>query len=104
MGIVTAFIGEVVAIAGYMILFTGVYKLFQIATELGEIKQLLKDQSRSSSLTSAIVPAHAPNTGLGFPPLVSSDDASEYAEKLLRAVNAESQHAAPESPVAPESR
>lgn len=99
MGILSAFLGEAVAIVGYVLLFAGVYKLFQIATDLGEIKQLLKDQARSAPPSPALPVAFAPHADLQ-----RSDDASEYAEKLLRAVNAESQRAVPESPVGPDSR
>jgi hypothetical protein len=83
-----AFLGELAGIAGYVLLFAAVYKLFQIATELTEIKQVLENQARSVS--PALAQSLAPLTELR-----SSDDASDYAEKLLRAVNAESHSSVP---------
>ena len=93
-GILSAFLGEVLAIVAYVVLFTGVYKLFQIATTLGEIKELLATRSHSSPASlvkSSPADYHA------------SDDASEYAAKLLRAVSAESQPSATEPAATPES-
>jgi hypothetical protein len=89
-----AFLSEIVAFLGYVLLFAAVYKLFQITTELGEIKELLRSQARSGSPlpSPAMAQALAPLTNLS-----SSDDASDYAEKLLRAVNAESRASAPVS-------
>ena len=90
MELLGAFLSEIAAILGYVLLFAGVYKLFQITTELGEIKELLRNQARSASPSPALAQALAPLTNMR-----SSDDASEYAEKLLRAVNAESHPSVP---------
>lgn len=94
MGVLNAVFSEVVAILAYVLLFAGVYKLFQIATELGEIKQLLKDRTHSVPSPQRTSMELAP-----FATSQSSDDAADYAAKLLRAVSAESN-----SPVTPESR
>ncbi len=61
------------SVAVYALLLAGVFKLFQIATDLGEIKDLLRDLKR--------------NTENPLPPALSS---SQSAESLLRAVSAES--------------
>ena len=72
---VLAFLGEILAIAGYAMLFAAVYKLSQIGTELSEIKELLKAQRRNQEIVAPAVSAH--------------DGADDYALNLLRAVNAE---------------
>lgn len=90
MEIIGALLGEMAAIMGYVLLLAAVWKLFQIATELGEIKELLRNQARSVPPSPALAHALAPLTDLR-----SADDASDYAEKLLRAVNAESRAAVP---------
>ena len=95
MGILSAFVGEVLAVLAYVVLFVGVYKLYEIAKVLGEIKELL--YKRTSSIPT---PAGPPS----MDGLRESDDAAEYAAKLLRAVNAESQHGVTPHPPAPEAR
>lgn len=81
MDITGSFIGQVIAIVCYVMIFLAVYKLFQIGTDLSEIKNLLKSGQRA--------PAHS----LDAP----ASDPDAYAENLLRAVNQESnqsEHAA----------
>lgn len=73
-----AFVSEIISIIGYVMVFLGVYKIFQISSTLGEIKELLKSGQRGFAGPSApLVPL----------PL---DSAEAYAENLLRAVNQES--------------
>ena len=67
-----SFVAEIITIIGYVIL--GVYKIFQISSTLGEIKELLKNGQH----------AFAGPTGP-----VGVDPAEAYAENLLRAVNQE---------------
>ena len=67
-------------IIGYVMIFAGVYKLFQIASVLGEIKELLKSQRSFAGSQGAFGP----------PRPAASDPADAYAENLLRAVNQES--------------
>ena len=74
------FIAEIITIIGYVMIFVGVYKLFQISSDLGEIKELFKSQ-RSFA---------APPGAFGPPQPAPSDSAAAYAESLLRAVNQES--------------
>jgi hypothetical protein len=72
-------------------MFLGVYKVFQIATDIREIKDLMASSRRT--------PLSAPFTPVGAPALapevtrdlIAEDSAAAYAEHLLRAVNAESQ-------------
>jgi hypothetical protein len=78
----------------YVVIFFGVYKLYQIATDIRKIKDLIASAYRVS-------PAAAPFTPVGTPALApeitkdlaGEDSAAAYAEHLLRAVNAESQRA-----------
>ena len=73
------FVGELITIIGYVMIFVGVYKIFQIYATLGEIKELLKSGQRGFAGASGPGP-------LGPLP---SDPADAYAENLLRAVNQE---------------
>jgi hypothetical protein len=93
---VGAFVQEITVIASYALLIGGVYMLFRISSDLGEIKQLLKDRTRSAPPSPALSSALAPLANMR-----STDDASEYAEQLLRAVNAESRPPIPEGSPAP---
>ena len=68
------FVTEIMTIIGYVMIFVGVYKLFQIASVLGEIKESLKSGQRGFAAPSG--------------PL-ASDPADAYAESLLRAVREE---------------
>jgi hypothetical protein len=68
------FVGELITIIGYVMIFVGVYKLFQIGSDLGEIKELLKSGQRGIAGPSGTL---------------ASDPADAYAENLLRAVNQE---------------
>jgi len=72
-----AFVSEIITIIGYVMIFLGVYKIFQISSTLGEIKELLKNGQRGFVSSGPAGP-------------LPSDPADEYAENLLRAVNHES--------------
>ena len=93
MDFIEVFVREVITIIGYALLFLSAYKLFQISNDLRDIKQTLK--GRMPSAPPAISPASSSLTDLH-----GADDASAYAEKLLRAVNAESHPPAPVVPPA----
>jgi hypothetical protein len=67
------FVAEIITIIGYVMIFLGVYKIFQISSTLGEIKELLNSGPR----------------GFAGPGAVGADPAEAYAENLLRAVNQE---------------
>ena len=90
MDIIGPFIQELFAIAGYAIVFAGVYKLYQVATDIREIKDAVIRSSHRAS--NQFGPAPAPKAASILPDSDSSfDSATSYAESLLRAVNAESQ-------------
>ena len=88
-----AVVNGLLTIVGYVAIFLGVYKVFQIATDIREIKDLIMNRSRIPS------GAAAPFTSVGAPgltsettkDLIAEDSAAAYAEHLLRAVSAESQ-------------
>lgn len=76
------FLSQAVALFGYALLVTAVYKIFQVGKEVQEIKDLLKKSARSSS--------HGATT---LPTVTSAESdaaAAEYAENLLRSLHAES--------------
>jgi hypothetical protein len=84
-----ALLGDVISIAAYCALFAGIHKLFQIATTLGEIKEVLQGQRRAELMAPVSVPV-----GLALshhPSDAGEDEAAAYAQNLLRAVNAERQ-------------
>ncbi len=87
MDIVGTLLQELMTLAGYVLLFLVVYKLFQINAHLSEMKDRMARGSTSFSAPPQVpgLPhaAHAPDSG-------EYADAAAYAENLLRAVNAES--------------
>ena len=78
------FVAEIISIIGYVMIFVGVYKLFQIGSDLGEIKELLKSGQRGFAGPSGSSELFGP------PRPAVSDPADAYAENLLRAVSKES--------------
>jgi hypothetical protein len=87
LGMMQALMSSVMAIFFYALIIVAVWKLFQIATELGEIKTLLSDQSRAKTnplpppaVAAAYSPVSAPSGPISL----------ESAEALLREVAAES--------------
>jgi hypothetical protein len=88
MGIAAAFFGELISILLYVILAVGVFKLFQVVTLLGDIKELLGRRAASEGASFPL--AAAPVASTPMADLRANDDAAEYAAKLLRAVNSES--------------
>ena len=83
MGVAAAFFGEIISIVAFGLVAIGAFKLFQIATLLGEIKELLGRRSISEAASFQSVSAPIAD-------LRSSDEAADYAARLLRAVNSES--------------
>ena len=84
MDFIAALFSQFIAILGYTLLLTGVYKLVRIESELAAIKKLLERQKTA-------FPADSPNSSAAFAAdLHATDDATAYAERLLQAVNAES--------------
>jgi hypothetical protein len=87
-----AIVNGLLSIVGYVVIFLGVYKVFQIATDIREIKDLMvsgrRTPSGSASFTAVSAPGLTPDVTKD---LIAEDSAAAYAEHLLRAVNAESQ-------------
>ena len=89
MDFLRALLGDVISIAAYCALFAGIHKLFQIATTLGEIKEVLQSQRAVNLMAPVPVPAGlAPSHHQSNP---GEDEAAAYAQNLLRAVNAQQQ-------------
>ena len=88
-----AFVNGILTIIGYVVIFFGVYKVYQVATDIREIKELLISGRRNAPLTPGI-PGLAPEVAKD---LLAEDSATAYAQSLLRAVNSESHGAASET-------
>lgn len=82
-----AFVNGLLAIIGYVVIFVGVYKVYQIATDIREIKDLIASARRNPLGATPLTPAMAPEITKD---LIAEDSAAAYAQSLLRAVNAES--------------
>lgn len=72
-----AFLGEVFSIIGFLVILAGVYKVFQMSTDLRETKELLRDIKRNTQ----DVPARLPAGDASGP--ISAED-------LVRAVHSQS--------------
>jgi hypothetical protein len=88
-----AFVNGILAIIGYVVIFVGVYKVHQIATDIREIKDLVASARRSSAAITPLPRGLAPEIAKD---LVADDSATAYAQSLLRTVNAESHPGASE--------
>jgi hypothetical protein len=96
MGPLQAIVSSVISIFFYAMMIAAVWKLFQMATDLSEIKTLLADIRRNSTQSEAR--SIAPATRIPEPPPILAGPISlESAEALLREVAAES-HAAQTEP------
>ncbi len=87
------FLSEAVAIFGYGLLITAVYKIFQLGKEVREIKDLLKKSGRNAS-----------HGATAIPPVSSAESdaaADEYAANLMRSLQAESAHSKNEAQKTP---
>lgn len=87
-----AFLSTILSVVVYIVVFMGVYKLYYIAKDLHEIKELMERKLRNSAeVAAAPLRAAAPAaTPVLTQSLSDEDAASAYAEQLLRAVNSES--------------
>ena len=97
-----AFVNGILTIIGYVVIFVGVYKVYQVATDIREIKELLVSGRRNPLGAASVVQAVAPGFTPGLTPdvtkdLLDEDAATAYAQSLLRAVNSESRGAASET-------
>jgi hypothetical protein len=93
-----AFLNGILTTIGYVVIFFGVYKVYQAATDIREIKELLVSGRRNplpaAPLSSASVPGLAPEVAQD---LLAEDAATAYAQSLLRAVNPEARGAVNET-------
>ena len=78
-----AIINGLLTTVAYVVICFGVFKLFQIASDIREIRDLVTSSRRGSS---AAAPKFAPEISKE---LISEDSAAAYAEHLLRAVKPE---------------
>ncbi|MDP8989287.1 MAG: hypothetical protein M3N41_04310 [Acidobacteriota bacterium] len=91
MDLAGAFLNVILTTIGYMVIFFGVYKVYQVATDIREIKELLVSGRRNAMPVAP--PASVGVTGLTpevAKELLGEDSATAYAQSLLRAVNSES--------------
>ena len=93
MGPMQAIMSGVITIFFYAMVIAAVWKLFQVATDLGEIKTLLQEMHRAGVASKPIEPA-TPAPVLAGPISLAS------AEALLREVEAESHALTAQSPKA----
>jgi hypothetical protein len=83
-----AFLNGILTTIGYVAIFFGVYKVYQAAGDIREIKELLVRRNPLAAVTPASVglPGLAPDVTKN---LLGEDSATAYAQSLLRAVNPE---------------
>ena len=98
MDLAGAFLNGILTTIGYVVIFFGVYKVYQAAADIREIKELMVSGRRNPLAAAPIASASVP----GLPPelakdLLAEDSATAYAQSLLRAVNSESRGAASET-------
>ena len=92
-----AFVSGILTIIGYVVIFVGVYKVYQVATDIREIKELLVNGRRNplgAAPLATAIPGLAPDITKD---LLAEDSATAYAQSLLRAVNSESRGAVSET-------
>jgi len=94
-----AIMSGVITVFFYAMVIAAVWKLFLIATDLGEIKTLLADIRRNTagSAPAAVVPAAPVASAPAPPPVLAGPISLESAEALLREV-AEEEHALSQQP------
>ena len=99
MGPIPAILTSVISLVFYAMVIAAVWKLFQIGTDLSEIKALLAEQRRapaavpvapSAPIVSSAV-SHTPPPVPAVNPVLAGPISLESAEALLREVAAESQ-------------
>ena len=94
MGPMQAIMSGVMTIFYYAMVIAAVWKLFQVATDLGEIKTMLAEMRRTSpAAVMAPIAAAMPATPVQAstpPPVLPGPISLESAEALLREVEAES--------------
>lgn len=101
MGPMQAIMSGVISIFFYAMVIAAVWKLFLMASDLGEIKTLLADIRRNTAAPAPIATPAAPATKPAPvpPPVLAGPISLESAEALLREVAAE-EHALSQQPPA----
>ena len=96
MDLAGAFFNGILTTIGYVAIFIGVYKVYQAATDIREIKELLVRRNPLGALAQppANLPGLAPDATKD---LLGEDPATAYAQSLLRAVNPEARTAVSET-------
>jgi hypothetical protein len=85
------FLNQLFVVLGYVLMGTVAYKLFQLDTEVREVRALLEKSKRNALFSPAELGSAAPSAAAPTAvSLTDADDATEYAEKLLRSLQAES--------------
>jgi hypothetical protein len=88
-GPMQAIMSGVMTIFYYAMVIAVVWKLFQVATDLGEIKTMLSEMRRTTALPEPKpIPPASPT--ITPPPILAGPISLESAEALLREVAAES--------------
>lgn len=93
MGPMQAIMSGVMTIFYYSIVIAAVWKLFQVATDLGEIKTMLSEMHRTTilPLVKPVEPSFAtPSAAPPLPQVMAGPISLASAEALLREVEAES--------------
>lgn len=82
-GFIQEFVGGMMTLVVYGMIFAGVYKVFQISTDLNELKDLLRDIRRNTDSQLSPVAAAKSNQPATQVPLPA---AGQSPEDLLRAL------------------
>jgi hypothetical protein len=101
-GPLQAIMSGVMTIFYYAMVIAAVWKLFQVATDLGDIKKMLSEMRQSAPAPAVPAPrpvgAAAPPPVYTQPPVMAGPISLESAEALLREVEAESHALAAQPP------
>ena len=96
MDLAGAFFNGILTTIGYVVIFFGVYKVYQAATDIREIKELLVRRNPLAGMPQAS--ANGPGLASdASKDLLGEDSATAYAQSLLRAVNSEARTAVSET-------
>lgn len=100
MGPMQAIMTSVMTIFFYAMVIAAVWKLFQVAADMGEIKTILSDIRRNTGAKTgqAVVPAAAPAYSASQAPILAAPMSLESAEALLREIDSEPHAVSANSP------
>jgi hypothetical protein len=94
LGYVQAAISQIISLAAFCLVVAGVLKVFQISTDMGEIKDLLKDIKRNTSdYSPERLKAQVPPPSAGLPQspedLARAVRSASYEDELRKALEPE---------------